>query len=184
MAPYSDGGGDWSVTVECEEDSSWAEGVAGLTTGTPTSQPTAEYTAERSATMVFTADFSELEDYAASSGKSTNEVAVEIVETAMGLDDSSDVVVTVTDVREGSVIIDYTIQSNDADALSAAIETAEDSIGDTLVIGDLELTLDSNTVESTTTTTESVDSEEPGGNTASSMSAFVALVVASVAICI
>merc|ERR1719245_1836237 len=32
MAGLTTGGGDWSVTVECEEDSSWAEGVAGLTT--------------------------------------------------------------------------------------------------------------------------------------------------------
>merc|ERR1711971_295765 len=142
-----------------------------------TPYPTTAEVIEESATMVFEGDFNELESYAESQGQTKEEVAEGIVRDLLGLDDSADVTIIITDVRSGSVIIDYTLQSQSADALADGIANIEESVGETIVVGDgFELAMESNTVvvsdDAMSTTDEGTteDSDEPGGNSASAMS--------------
>merc|ERR1711971_1083559 len=138
--------------------------------------------------MYLNADFSQLESYAEDNGLSNEEVAVMIVESAMNLDDSEldNVDITITEVREGSVIIDYSLESNVANLVSSAMSNIDDMLGETITIGDdFELALDSNTetetadaagIQSTVNTNQmNTSSEESGLGTAVEIALGVAL---------
>merc|ERR1719216_745413 len=83
----------------------------------------------------------------------------------MDLDDSQldNVVITITDVREGSVIIDYSLESNVPDLVSSAMSNIDDMLGETITIGDdFELDLDSNEMVIETANADIENTPEPG----------------------
>ena len=58
---------------------------------------------------------------------------------------------TITDVREGSVIIDYSLESAVDGVVALALSNIDDMVGKSITIGDhFVLELDSNTMSSTT----------------------------------
>ena len=120
------------------------------TSGPTTGWPTMAEVIEESATMYLDADFSDLESYADENGLSNEEVAQMIVESAMNLDGDSSlstVEITITDLREGSVIIDYTLESAVDGVVALALDNIEDTVGEDITISDnFVLTLNSNTM--------------------------------------
>jgi len=98
--------------------------------------------------MYLNADFNELESYAADNNMSNEEVAEEIVISSMDLEDweLNNIEITIIDVYEGSVIIDYLLESNVADLVSNAMDNIDIMVGRNITIGsDFVLELDSNT---------------------------------------
>ena len=119
----------------------------------PTADPTTPWPTlaeviEESATMYLEADFSDLQSYADENGLSNEDVALMIVESAMNLDGDpslSNVQITITEVREGSVIIDYTLESAVDGVVALALDNIEDTVGESITISDdFVLVLDKN----------------------------------------
>lgn len=96
--------------------------------------------------MYLNADFSELESYAADNNMSNEDVAMEIVIDALDLEDweLNNVEITIISVYEGSVVIDYSLESNVADLASDVLDKVV--VGRNITIGSgFVLELDSNT---------------------------------------
>ena len=127
-----------------------AEPSVSPTSGPTTGWPTMAEVVEESATMYLNADFSDLQSYADENGLSNEDVALMIVESAMNLDGDpslSNVQITITEVREGSVIIDYTLESAVDGVVALALDNIEDTVGESITISDdFVLTLNSNTM--------------------------------------
>ena len=117
--------------------------------------PTMRELVEQSATMYLNADFSDLQSYADDNDLSNEAVAQMIVESAINLDGDpslSNVEITIIEVREGSVIIEYTLESAVDGAVALALNNIEDTVGESITISDdFVLVLDSNTLVVPTT---------------------------------
>ena len=129
----------------------------------PTASPTANHTTgwptiseviKRSATMHLNAAFSDLEFNADDNDMTNEELAEMIVESAMNLDSDSslsNVDITIIEVREGSVIIDYTLESAVDGVVALALDNIEDTVGHNItILYGFVLTLEANTMISTT----------------------------------
>jgi len=82
-------------------------------------------------------------------------VAVMILESAMDLDESDldNVDITINDVYAGSVVIEYTLESDIPNLVASAMSNIDDMLGETITIGDsFVLQLDTNTVDVATDT--------------------------------
>ena len=106
---------------------------------TTTGWPTMEMAVVKSVTMSLNATFNDLESYAAANNVSNEEVAEMIVESVMNVEDNStsnNVDITISNVREGSVIIDYELESNIPGAVNLALSEINNAIGRRVIVSD------------------------------------------------
>ena len=105
-------------------------------------------------TMSLNATFDDLEYYAGANNLSNEEVAEMVVESVMNLENTSttnNVDITVSDVREGSIIIDYELESNIPGVVDLALSEINNAIGRKVTVSDeFSLILLSNTMMFTT----------------------------------
>ena len=128
----------------------------------PTSSPTAVIT-RQDGTMSLDAEFSSLVQFANTTNRSLESLAVDIIESALDLDmeDALSVEIIIHDVRSGSIIIEYTLKvldTEDADLLDVAVTNLEEAVGSEVEIeGEsqnetLSFPLTSNVIVAVTTT--------------------------------
>ena len=132
------------------------------TTAPPTSAPTAVIK-RQDGTMSLDAKFSALVQFANTTNRSLESLAMDIIESALDLDveDALSVEIIIHDVRSGSIIIEYTLrvlETEDADLLEVAVSNLEEAVGSEVEIeGDsqnetLSFPLTSNVIVAVTTT--------------------------------
>ena len=100
--------------------------------------------------MRLNADFDALLTLTNSSNMTMVSVARAIIRS--GFTGISDVIITILEVRRGSVIIDYTLSSNSESSLNSATSSLNSSIGDAIVIGNVTFEYSSNTIYTTSPT--------------------------------
>ena len=107
-------------------------------------------------TLSLRGEYDEFGKYANSSNRGMQRLAVEIIETGMMKAEHallSDVVISILDVRKGSVIIDYILTANSYDSLTMAVSNIDASIGSETVIGNITLVFSSNSLLTSSPTT-------------------------------
>ena len=117
---------------------------------TSTAAPTVGDLLNRDFMLYSLGTFSEMEEYAQSNNLTMESVAVDIVRIAVQVDQFSSlegIGIEVTAVREGSIIIEYSLQSADVEVLELAQRNVDIILGlDLLIGGSFVLQIDSNTM--------------------------------------
>ena len=97
--------------------------------------------------LTLQADYAAFDEHTQSDAATKEAMALEIVKNGLGIDDDeslSDLEITISDVRSGSIIIDYALTANSESSMETAVSNMDKSMGTTVVIDGFEFPFSSN----------------------------------------
>ena len=119
-----------------------------MPTTDPTPLPTLDYWITSNYSLTLNADYEAFDAYTQSNATKQEAMALEIVENGIGIDDdqslSDHLEITISDVRSGSIIIDYVLSTNNELLIETALSNMDDSMGTSMVFGSLTFIFSSN----------------------------------------
>ena len=128
------------------------------TTGVPTSFPTLDHWKSCNYSLTLDANFDAFDNYTNSNGTLQKKLALSVVASGLGVDtDSSNIEITILDVYEGSIIIDYTLSANNELLIETALSNMNDSVGSSGMIGNVAFEFMSNVAADITTPSPTAD---------------------------
>ena len=102
------------------------------------SVPTLDHWITSNYSLTLNADYEAFDAYTQSNATKQEAMALEIVENGLGIDDdeslSDHLVITISDVRSGSIIIDYVLSANNELLMETALSNMDDSMGTIVVV--------------------------------------------------